>query len=49
MPIHSISKDTMEELKKQINEKKELFKFTKDRTPENMWIDDLRDLLKFFK
>lgn len=49
MPIHSISKDTMEELKKQINEKKELFKFTKDQTPENMWVEDLKELSKFFK
>lgn len=41
MPIHSLTTEKLEELKKQIDEKKELFKTTKETTVETMWTSDM--------
>lgn len=46
MPLHSVSKETMEELKKQINDQKELFRKTKETPVETMWTDDLHEFRK---
>lgn len=46
MPIHSISKDTLEELKKQIKETKDQFALVKSTTVETMWTNDLVELKK---
>ena len=46
MPIHSLTHEKMEELKQQIDEKKEEYKKTRDMAIEDMWLSDLRELQK---
>ena len=46
LPIHSLTKEKMEELKKQISDQKNLFIETKNKTIEQMWIDDLHEFKK---
>lgn len=46
MPIHSLTKEKLEELQKQIDEKKAMFKETKETTIEKMWTNDLSVLKK---
>ena len=49
MQISSLTKEKMEELKKQIEDSKEEWKKIKSTTTEAMWIDDLSDLKKVLK
>ena len=46
MPIHSLTKEKLEELKKQIEEAKALYKTTSSTTIEAMWLNDLSELKK---
>lgn len=46
MPIHSLTKEKMEELRSQIEEKKALFKSTKETPVEAMWTNDLHEFKK---
>jgi len=46
MPIHSISKDTLDELKKQIFDAQAEFKKIQGTSVETMWTDDLHELKK---
>jgi len=46
MPIHSLTAEKLEELKKQIEEKKALFKTTKETPIENIWTYDLGEFKK---
>ena len=46
MPIHSLTKEKLEELKKQIEEAKVLYKTTNSTTIEAMWLNDLAELKK---
>ena len=48
MPIHSVSKETMEELKKKIEITKEEYKKIKATTIQDMWLEDLDSLKKAF-
>ena len=48
MPIHSVSKETMEELKKKIEAAKEEYKKIKATTIQDMWLEDLDSLKKAF-
>lgn len=48
MPIHSLTKEKLEELKKQIEDAKALYDTTKATAVENMWISDLHELKKMF-
>lgn len=48
LPIHSLTKEKLEQLKQQINNAKEEYKKTKETTPENMWLNDLIELKKLF-
>jgi hypothetical protein len=41
MPIHSLSKETMERLKAQITELKANIKNIKEKTIEMFWLEDL--------
>ena len=47
MPIHSFTNETIEELKKQIMINKEELKLITDKTSEEMWLDDLKELIVF--
>lgn len=47
MPIHSLTQERMEELKSQIDEKKEEYKIAKNTTIETMWLNDLHELKKY--
>lgn len=49
MPIHSLTKEKMEELKKQIEEEKEEYKKVKETTIEDMWTNDLSEFKKLLK
>jgi DNA topoisomerase-2 len=44
MPIHSFSSDTIDELKKQISNKKEELKIITETSLEDMWLNDLKEL-----
>lgn len=46
MPIHSLTQEKMDELKFQINQKKEEFKTAKETTIQDMWINDLTEFKK---
>lgn len=46
LPIHQLTAEKLDELKKQIHEKKDLFKKTKETTVETMWTDDLHEFKK---
>ena len=46
MPIHSLTQEKLEELKKQIEEGKEEYKKTKETSIQDMWLADLRELQK---
>jgi DNA gyrase/topoisomerase IV subunit A len=49
MPIHSLSKETFDELKKQIKKKQDLKVNISDKTIESMWTDELTDLGRYLK
>ena len=46
MPIHSVTKERMEELKKQIEANKAKFTEIKQMTIQTMWLNDLSELKK---
>lgn len=46
MPLYSLSSEKLDELKKQIDNKKELYNKTKTMTIQEMWTSDLSDLKK---
>lgn len=46
MPIHSLTHEKLEELKKMIDEKKAEYKEIKDTTIQTMWLNDLHELKK---
>ena len=46
MPIHSLTQERLEELKKQIEDGKEEYKKTKDTSIQDMWLADLKELQK---
>lgn len=46
IPIYQLTAEKLEELKRQILEKKDLFKKTKETTAEAMWLGDLKELRK---
>ena len=46
LPIHSLTKERLEELKKQIEESKAEFKRVKGTTIQEMWTADLHELKK---
>ena len=46
MPIHSLTQERLDELKKQIEEGKEEYKKTKETSIQDMWLADLRELQK---
>lgn len=46
MPIHSLSYERMEELKKQIEDGKEEYKKIKETSIQDMWLADLKELQK---
>ena len=46
MPIHSLTQEKLEELKKQIEEGKEEYKKTKETSIQDMWLADLKELQK---
>ena len=46
LPIHQLTSEKLEELKKQIQDKKELFKKTKETSVETIWTDDLHEFKK---
>ena len=46
MPIHSLTQERLEELKKQIEEGKEEYKKTRDMSIQDMWLEDLHELKK---
>lgn len=46
MPIHSLTHETLEELKQQIEAGKEEFKKIKETPIETMWLDDLKEFKK---
>ena len=48
MPIHSLTHEKLEELKKQIEDGKEKYKKTKETSINDMWLADLRELQKCF-
>ena len=47
MPIHSLTQEKMEELKTQIDEKKDEYKKIKNTSIQDMWINDLNELKKY--
>ncbi len=49
LPIHTLTKETYEDLKKQIDSKKEELKEVLEKTIEMMWVNDLEDLRKILK
>lgn len=49
MPIHSVTKEKMAELKNKINELKDKFKTIKAKTVQDLWIEDLDAFLKEIK
>lgn len=49
LPIHSLTKEKMEELKKQIEDGKDEYKKIKETAIETMWLDDLAELRKALK
>lgn len=46
MPIHSLTQERLEELKKQIEDGKEEYKKTRETSIQDMWLADLRELQK---
>jgi DNA topoisomerase-2 len=46
LPIHQLTAEKLDELKKQIQDKKDLFKTTKETTVETMWTNDLHEFKK---
>ena len=46
MPIHSLTQERLDELKKQIEEGKEEYKKTKETLIQDMWLADLKELQK---
>ena len=46
LPIHQLTAEKLDELKKQIQDKKDLFKTTKETTVEMMWTNDLHEFKK---
>jgi len=46
MPIYQLTFEKLEELKKQIQDNKDLFKTTKETTIQTMWTNDLHELKK---
>jgi DNA topoisomerase-2 len=46
MPIHSLTHEKLEELKKMIDEKKAEYKETKETSIQTMWLNDLHELKK---
>lgn len=46
LPIHSISRDTIEDLKKLIGDKKDEFKSVKETSIQDMWLADLKEFKK---
>lgn len=48
MPIHSLTYEKLEELKKQIEDGKEKYKKTKETSINDMWLADLKELQKCF-
>ena len=46
LPIHQLTTEKLDELKKQIQDKKDLFKTTKETTVETMWTNDLHEFKK---
>lgn len=44
MPIHSLSKETFDELKEQIQKKKDELKTTQETTIEETWLNELKEL-----
>ena len=46
MPIHSLTQERLDELKKQIEEGKEEYKNTKETSIQDMWLADLKELQK---
>jgi DNA topoisomerase-2 len=49
MPVHSFTTDTIAELKEDIAKKKLLLQEITDKTINQMWLDDLKDLQKVMK
>lgn len=49
MPIHSITFETMEELKNKIKDLREEFEILKNKSEKDLWNEDLDKLAKFFK
>ena len=46
LPIHQLVSEKLDELKKQIQDKKDLFKATKETAVETMWTNDLHEFKK---
>jgi len=46
MPIHSLTQERLEELKKQIEDGKEEYKKTRETSIQDMWLADLKELQK---
>ena len=44
MPMHSVSKDTVDELVKRVKELKDKFKEIEKTSVEQMWLNDIKDL-----
>ena len=44
MPMHSVSKDTIDELIKKVKELEDKFKEVINTSIEQMWIDDIKEL-----
>ena len=49
MPVHSFTTDTIAELKEDIAKKKLILKEITDKTINDMWLDDLKELQKVIK
>lgn len=46
LPIHQLTSEKLDELKKQIQDKKDLFKTTKETAVETTWTNDLHEFKK---
>ena len=46
LPIHQLTSEKLNELKKQIQDKKDMFKATKETAVETMWTNDLHEFKK---
>ena len=49
MPIHSLSKETFNELKEQIQKKKDELKVTQETPIEETWLNELKELKEKLK